>query len=132
MQFRPFFLVFFFLLNMAAKAQFCELAAPPKTYIKPSTVQGSVAVDPLTFPTNTPIKYIKMDIHVFQMSDGSGNFQNTTPDIAFLNSVFSNANKFYGNLDPQTFGTSPYITDSRIQIQYSKIYYCRQKSLDKR
>lgn len=73
--------------------------------------------------SQTPIVTVRIAFHVFQKSDGTGNFQNNPTDIAFLHNIINNANMRYANLDVLNMGTSPYIQDSRIRLVLEKIYF---------
>lgn len=81
---------------------------------------------------HTPVKRVRIALHVFQKDDGTGNFQNTPEHIAYLEGVVNSTNIQLTELGPQQievngvlepYGTSPYIMDSRIQLELVGIYF---------
>ena len=50
-------------------------------------------------PELMPLKRIRVVIHVFQRDDGSGNFENTPEDIAFIKKILYHTNGVFFNLD---------------------------------
>ncbi|MBS1570369.1 MAG: hypothetical protein JST45_13155, partial [Bacteroidetes bacterium] len=83
-------------------------------------------------PDHTPVKTVRIALHVFQKDDGTGNFQNTPDHIAYLEGVVNSTNTQLANLGPQQievngalqpYGTSPYIIDSRVRLSLVGIYF---------
>lgn len=84
---------------------------------------------------HTPIKYVRIAIHVLQDNNGNGNWQNTPTHLGILrgfieglteNGVYFNGvNGRYGGLQPsnQASTTSAYIPDSRIRFSLEDIYF---------
>lgn len=78
--------------------------------------------------SNTPIKTIRVTIHVFQKTDGTGNFApynsggNPTDDWWWLKGLVEDASATFGSLPQMNMPTnSPYITDSRIRFTVAQI-----------
>ena len=71
----------------------------------------------------TPIKTLRIAIHIMQKSDGSGNFQNIPYHMSFINEVESQANFHYEILGVANMGTSIHISDSRIRLYFERIYF---------
>ena len=57
------------------------------------------------------------------MDDGTGNFQNTTADLLYLNNVVMAANSRLANLGILNIGSTPYIQDARIRIEPEAFYF---------
>ncbi len=49
---------------------------------------------------NSPIKTIEVNFNIFQRSDGTGNYQNTPEDKAWLISILEWVNSFYSAYHP--------------------------------
>jgi len=68
---------------------------------------------------NTPIKTIRVTVHIFQKNDGSGNFANAN----WVSGAVNDCNNIWGNLNPMTTPTnSPYYQDSRVRVQIVGTY----------
>ncbi len=76
---------------------------------------------------NTPIKTIRVNIHVMQNSAGGENFQENNPDdIAYLYSIIPGVNDVYSTIQAPEWGgptNDPYIVDSRIRFELEGIYF---------
>ena len=73
---------------------------------------------------HTPIKYIRVVIHVFQDALGNNNFQNATPDLAYLDNIILRTNNRFTNLDPLNPSfTSPVIAETRIQLFLDAVFF---------
>ena len=119
--------VFFMSLALSVNSQtlYCDVDA--NTPIEPvllSSVECSnyTNYSPIV-AGQTPIKIIRIAFHIFQKSDGSSNFQNTSEDIAYLNGVINKSNFHLANLGILNMGTTPFIVDSRIRLELEKIYF---------
>lgn len=71
----------------------------------------------------SPIIKVRIDFVVFQKDDGTGNFQNNSTDKAYLHNVVNNVNYRLSHLSNLTYGTSPWIKDSRIRVKLDTIYF---------
>lgn len=70
-----------------------------------------------------PIKYVRIAIHVFQRTDGSGNFQDNPSDRAYIESVVDDINEVFADIEEPTYGTTPWITESKIQFVLEDIFF---------
>jgi len=76
--------------------------------------------------SNTPIKTIRVTIHIFQKNDGSGNFANAN----WVSGAVNDCNNIWGDLDPMTTPTnSPYYQDSRVRVQIVGTYVWRNTTM---
>jgi hypothetical protein len=119
-----FSIIMFLSLNITLKAQ-CTMKQYPFPMAKKSasgTCDNSIEYAPL-IPSHTPIKYIKVDIHVFQMDDGTGNLQNIPAHTFYINDVIKQANAWMGGLEKPNIGTTPYIFDCKVRLVLTHIYY---------
>lgn len=75
--------------------------------------------------SNTPIKYIRITIHILCKSDGSGNFPNTQESRDYItNTIVGSLNYRYSHTQPMALATnSPYYQDSRIQFSLANIFF---------
>ncbi|RYD81711.1 MAG: hypothetical protein EOP53_05670 [Sphingobacteriales bacterium] len=76
-------------------------------------------------PKYTPVKRIRLAIHIFGKDDGSGNLQNTPEHLDYIQKVFNHVAWFYNNLDTMR-PASPlysYISDSRIRFVIDTIFF---------
>ncbi len=85
-------------------------------------------------PTNqTPIKYVRIAFHVFQRSDGTGNWQNCASDIADLTQLTQWMNNYLGmccgciNSDPCPGFT--YLADTQVRVCLTGIYFYQDTAL---
>lgn len=98
-------------------------------YNIPKSVNGIGCSDWINFApyisTQTPIKYVRITLHIFQKNDGTGNFQDNTTDRDWLiNTLISHLNYKMAHLQPMNLNTSsPYIEDSRIRYVVDQIYF---------
>lgn len=77
---------------------------------------------------NSPIITVRISLHIMQKSNGTGNFQNNSQDLAYLNSLVTGMNSRYSHLDtPLVGGVTGVLTvpDSRIQFELTGIYFHR-------
>jgi hypothetical protein len=75
---------------------------------------------------NTPIKNIRIIIHIFNKSDGSGNLPNTTVSREWINSVVFQMNSIWSNVQPMNVpGTNPsnHYSDSRVRLILDNVYF---------
>ncbi len=86
--------------------------------------------------SKTPVKRIRLTLHVFQKDDGTGNFSpydgngNPTADYWHLKGVVEHAGSRFSNLEPmQMPTTSPYLDDSRIRVSFANIYVWKDSTL---
>lgn len=85
--------------------------------------------DPYTYiphqPQYTPIKRLRLVVHVFGKDDGSGNLQNTPEQVEFIGKIFNHVNWFY--TEPELMKpASPlykHIPDSRIRFVIDTILF---------
>ncbi len=70
--------------------------------------------------TNTPIKNIKLYIHVFNKDDGTGNFQNNETDHEKIKRVIIHMNDVVSNLTKPNLGIVNLIKDARIRFLCDK------------
>lgn len=74
-------------------------------------------------PAEVPIKKIRLALHVFQKDDGADNFQDTPEHREYLRLVIAAANKRFRALGRLNMGTSPYLSDARVEVVLQHIYY---------
>ena len=74
---------------------------------------------------NTPIKYVRITIHVMLKSDGTGNFPDNQASRDYISGRLMNLlNNKYSNTQPMALSTnSPYYQDTRIQFSLANIYF---------
>jgi|GEM_PF-6726518 len=81
---------------------------------------------------NSPIYTVRLNLHIMQEDDGSGNFQDTPEDRAFLQQLIDGVNYMYGN-SPQPICdgvvTENYIVDIRIRFRIDGIFFHRNSPL---
>lgn len=69
---------------------------------------------------------IRLNLHVMQKADGSGNFQNNATTTSYLESLINGVNGMYSGIQPPIWNgnkTDSYITDSKIRFQIDAIYF---------
>lgn len=72
----------------------------------------------------TPIKTVRITYHIFNQDDGSGNIQNDSDGLDFLDDFTDNLNHRFSQLDEMRIpSTSPYITDSRIRFEVVEVHF---------
>jgi predicted Zn-dependent protease len=71
----------------------------------------------------TPIKTIRLSIHIMQKDDGTGNIENIPSHLIFLAEIQNQMNNHYANLGVLDVGTSIHILDSRIRVVFEKLYF---------
>ncbi|MEP7337580.1 MAG: LamG-like jellyroll fold domain-containing protein [Acidobacteriota bacterium] len=80
---------------------------------------------------NTPIKTLLVNFNIMQKSDGSGNFQNTSEQIAGFKQQIEWVNGFYSGLkepsDP--LDDVPFISDARIRFELHGVYFYKDDNL---
>lgn len=76
-------------------------------------------------PEYTPVKYVRITLHVFQKTDGTGNFPDTPESRNWLlNRFVGSTNSRMANLHPMNLASpSPHITDSRIRYVVDTICF---------
>lgn len=83
-------------------------------------------------PSYTPIKNIRVVMHVVQQDDGSRNFQNTPAHLSIINQLMVQTNSYFQTLTflTNTSATcpSPFIADSRIRFVPTGQVYFHQDS----
>lgn len=83
-------------------------------------------------PTSiTPQKTMKINVHVFNDDNGSGNWQNNSTDIAIIKYLFELANNIYQNncspSDPIS-GVND-LSNSYIKLEVENVYFYNESSL---
>jgi hypothetical protein len=72
-------------------------------------------------------KYIRINFHIMQKTDGTGNFQETDTDhMTFLNSIVPDMNDRLENIQAPLYGGAtgdPYIQDSKLRFVLKEIYF---------
>lgn len=64
--------------------------------------------------SQTPIKTLRVTVHVFQKNDGTGNFANAN----WVNGAVNDCNNIWSSLDPAAYPTSsPHLVDCRIRLE---------------
>ena len=74
--------------------------------------------------SNTPIKNVRIVIHVFNKSNGTGNLPDNSTSRNWINSVVYQMNSVWSNLQPMNIpGPNPsnYYTDSRVRLTLDDI-----------
>ncbi len=71
----------------------------------------------------TPIRYVKVMLHVIQKEDGSDNFQNNSADRLYLQNVFASINNHFSHMNIIPLGSYTQTFDMRIQIQIEDIRF---------
>jgi len=82
--------------------------------------------------TNTVEKIIPINIHVFQKSDGTNNWQNNSTDIGMLNWFFDQASMLYeSNIAPSdpVSGVNE-VTSAKIKLVVKAIYFYQDDNLN--
>jgi len=82
--------------------------------------------------SNSLIYTVRLNLHVMQKDDSSGNFQNTTTDKAYLQQMFDDVNTIYSaNQQPVWNGpqNDPYLPDTRIRFRIDGIYFHRNSAV---
>lgn len=81
---------------------------------------------------NTPIKTIKINLNIFQKSDGTGNLQNNSTDLTNLNQMVQWINDYYTFIKPPSdpIPGVPFISDSRIRFEVVGIYFYQNDELN--
>ncbi len=90
-------------------------------------------------PELMPLKRIRIVIHVFQRDDGSGNFQNTPEDLAFIGKILNHTNGILNTLDtmrpypPVWYRKTPssrvqFVADTILFHQDSRLYDFRKNA----
>ena len=76
-------------------------------------------------PEDTPVKYVRISFHVFQKTDGSGNFPDDEASRNWLSGTFlSRLNNKYSNIPVMNLNThSPHYRDARVQFVLGGIYF---------
>ncbi|MGZ5245197.1 MAG: hypothetical protein ACXWD4_14855 [Bacteroidia bacterium] len=76
-------------------------------------------------PQYSPIKRLRLVVHVFGKDDGSGNLQNTPEQVAFIGSILNHVNWFYTEPELQKPASPKYwqIPDSRIRFVADTILF---------
>lgn len=77
---------------------------------------------------NYPIVYVRVDNHVFQRDDGSGNFENTVADINHLQTVIDSVNYLFSHLK-MPIPSGNLVTDSRIQFVMGNTHFYQNSTV---
>ncbi len=88
-----------------------------------SACAQSINYAPYPYSEHTPIKKVRICFHIFQKSDGSGNFQNTTEDKNYLLNLVDSLNIKFSNFSQPYPGTSPHVQESKIEFEVSDFYF---------
>lgn len=121
MKFRIFFSVFIFLCQAVGGQCYTPQI---EVELKSAECDDWNIYSPVN-PNNTPVKYVRITFHIMQKTDGTGNFQDSSEQLnylqstlmGFLNSKFSNTT----SMNLQT--SSPYIQDTRIRFSLANVYF---------
>ena len=74
--------------------------------------------------SSTPIKTVRITYHVFNKDDGTGNIQNDTDGLDFLDDYTDNLNLRYSQVDEMRVpSSSPHISDSRIRFDLAEVHF---------
>jgi hypothetical protein len=68
---------------------------------------------------NSIVYTVRLNLHIMQEDDGSGNFQNNAADRAFLQQLVTGVNDMYANIQQpvcHNVATENFIVDSRIRF----------------
>lgn len=107
---------------------------PPDGNCSYSSISYSSKYNDLSYnipDENTPIKTILVNINVFQKTNGTGNWQNIPEHIDRLNQVIECVSDKYENTPFPTdpLPGVPYISDSKLRVELSGIYFYRDDDL---
>ncbi len=105
-----------------------------KTVPKTDSTACADCDDPINYAPlvagHTPLKNVRIVIHILQRTDSVANFENTPKDIIWINFLARRVNLVMSCLDTMQLPTeSPYIRDTRIRYVVDTIYF-HQNNID--
>ncbi len=128
------FIMFFFLSTIYAQEMDC--GSTGTTTVSPRSGCDEWGDYSSIDVSKTPIKTIRVTLHIFQKNDGTGNFVPytstgaKTSDYWWLKGVIDNASSKMGTLQPMRIpSTSEFLPDSRIRLELMNIYVWPDSSL---
>ena len=109
-----------------------DLQAPAAVNCSLNDIYANEIVNDAFIPTaNSPIYTVRLNVHVLQKDDGSGNFEDNSVNRAFLQQLVNDVNYMYANCQqPVCNGIFEpnYIIDTRIRFKIDGIYFHKNTS----
>lgn len=106
--------------------------APSAYYCSYNDIWSAEATNDAYIPSpNSPVYTVRLNLHIMQEDNGSGNFQDQAADKAFLMQLIDDVNTAYSvNHQPIWNGlrNDPYVVDSRIRFRVDGIYFHKNSS----
>jgi hypothetical protein len=109
-----------------------DVRFPAAVKTAPSMKTGGSCVTQYIPTADTPLQTLAMNFHIYQRSDGSGNWQDTPFDRSQLQLLIDVANR-YNTTNPAPSdpcpGTAYTVSDTRIRYALKNVYFYRSNTL---